>query len=229
MMVIGNTQRLCPSTPLAPGAACTHLFGHDDHGRFTSPRGRALRGCFTKSLLLCAILSGCASTPPPGIYLLAPQADASTTNAPASGAPALQLQRISLPDYLDTTDILMRTGPHELQASTTAQWGERLSAGIAHALRADLTARLPQDRITLEQSNDPSAQQILVTVDALDMWPDGHCVLDAHWQTGHRGGQGVFTTAADGHATDEMRVAKLAGLIAELAGRIATDQSAGGS
>ena len=180
-------------------------------------------------LLLSLLLTGCASSPPPRIYLLATQADHGENIMPDTTAPTLQVQPILIPDYLDTTDLLLRIGPHEVHASTTGQWGERLSAGIVHALRADLAARLPRDRVTLGPPIDGAAQQILVTVDALDMWPDGRCVLIAHWHTGKRRGQGMFKNTADVNASDEVRVANLAGLIAQLAARIGESQIDGRS
>jgi len=172
--------------------------------------------------LLAGLLPGCASEPPAHIYLLATPAE-SVADTPQSGAD-VQLQPVLIPDYLDTTDILLRTGPHQVKASVAGEWGERLSAGIAHALRADLAARLPEDRVTLGPPTDATAQQILLTVDALDMWPDGHCVLIAHWRTGVHAAQGAFAHAAAAQATDESRVALLAGLVEDLAKRIARDE-----
>ncbi len=135
---------------------------------------------------------------------------------------AMQIEPVLIPDYLDTTDILLRTGPHQVKISVTAEWAERLSAGIAHALRGDLATEFPQDRVTLGPAEKASAEQILVAVDALDMWPDGHCVLIAHWRAGAHTGQGVFKSMAQARPTDETRVAGLAALIRQLATRIAT-------
>jgi hypothetical protein len=168
-------------------------------------------------------LPGCSSGPPQTVYLLATPAD--PVADPNQGGAAVQIQPVLIPDYLDTTDILLRTGPHQVKASVTAEWGERLSAGIAHALRADLAARLPDIRVTLGPPIDGSARQILVTVDALDVWPDGHCVLIANWRDGEHAGRGAFTRVAAGKATDESRVAALAELVDDLATRISTDQT----
>ena len=93
--------------------------------------------------------------------------DSAVSTAGAAAAPVLQLRRVLVPDYLDTTDILLRVGQHELQASHTGRWGERLSVGITHALRADLADRLPKDTVLLGPSADRSARQILVTVDSI--------------------------------------------------------------
>ena len=39
--------------------------------------------------------------------------------------PLLLLPRVSVPDYLDTTDMMIRDGQNELRVSQTGRWGER--------------------------------------------------------------------------------------------------------
>ena len=80
---------------------------------------------------------------------------------------------------------------------------------------------------------------MLVTVDAFDTWPDGHCVLRAHWTvlqtpasaTG-RTGQGVFTsppTVSLGAPADTAVVGGMADAIDRLALRIAYDLGGAGA
>lgn len=175
---------------------------------------------FPQSCLLLSLLSGCVGNPPLGVYLLAGPSNA------VGGAErgTVQIQPVIIPDYLDTTDIMLRYGPHQVKVSSTAEWGERLSAGIAQALRADLAARLTQDVVTLGGPIDGTARQVVVIVDALDMWPDGRCVLVVHWRVGGHAGHAVFNAEAALKADDESRVAGLAGMIEKLAGRIAGDR-----
>jgi uncharacterized protein len=144
---------------------------------------------------------------------------------------AIQLQRVLIPDYLDTTDIVLREGAHELHESSTGRFGERLSLGITHALRADLAARMPQYTVTLAQSGRSTARQILVNVDTFDVWTSGRCVLVADWTVldGERGspiaaGRGTFTNAGAGagvKAGDGAIVAAMADVVRQLAEHIA--------
>jgi uncharacterized lipoprotein YmbA len=171
--------------------------------------------CARLSALLFAILTSCASRAPPHLYLLAPPAYAGFVIA--SGASAIQLQTVLVPDYLDTTDILLRAGPHEVKASTTAQWAERLSQGVTHALQADLS--MGGAIITTNPPADPSAAQILVTIDDFDVWPNGHCVLAAHWT--------ILRHASDAHGVDQRAVITMppstggdASLVAAMAGAV---------
>jgi uncharacterized lipoprotein YmbA len=133
------------------------------------------------SVALTFVVAGCISGRPRQIYVLTDAVDTPIDNKAAVGGTELQLERVLVPDYLDTTEILARAGEHELQASASGRWAERLSLGIMHALWADLAIRLPQDRVMLARPAEKSARQILVNVDAFDVWPNGHCVLAANW------------------------------------------------
>ncbi len=165
------------------------------------------------------------------VYALDAAVDTSgNAEAPVS-RPKLQLQRVLVPEYLDTTDILLRVGTHEIRESASGRFGERLSLGIRHALRSDLAARLPLDSIGLAQPAEKPARQILVTVDGFDIWQDGRCVLSANWSilgadrrevlTADRG---TFITApaGGGISNDAAIVAAMANAVHQLADRIAS-------
>jgi uncharacterized lipoprotein YmbA len=157
--------------------------------------------------------------------------DAVMEASAASAAPALRLERVLVPDYLDTTDILTRVGGHELQSSQTGQWGERLSLGITHALRADLAVRLPSRIVAGSQPTDKTIRHILVSVDRFDVWADGHCILTANWSLIERDerdavltGHGAFTTPAASGVTpgDATVIAAMANAVSQLADGIAS-------
>jgi uncharacterized lipoprotein YmbA len=179
-------------------------------------------------IALLSLLAGCASHPSRNVFVLSGASDPVKSDAGAA-APMLQLERVLVPDYLDTTDILLRVGQHELQVSHTGRWGERLSAGIARALRADLADRLPKDTVLLGRSADGSARQLRVTVDTFDVWADGHCVLRANWslEARNRGvvknGHGTFTAPVAGGSTgsDAAVVSSMANAVSQLADSIA--------
>ena len=164
------------------------------------------------------------------IYVLSDAVDTPMDGTAAVGRTELQLERVLVPDYLDTTDILSRAGEHELNASASGRWGERLSLGITHALWADLAARLPQDRVMLARPAAKSARQILVNVDAFDVRPNGHCVLAANWtilDTDRTvvlaAGRGTFTVPSDrsGKPSDAAVVSAMAEALGQLADSIA--------
>jgi uncharacterized protein len=162
------------------------------------------------------------------VYSLDAALDAPAQAGAVAERPAIQLQRVLIPDYLDTTDIQLRVGAHEIHESATGRFGERLSLGVTHALRSDLAARLPRYTVTLAQRAEKPARQILVTVDAFEVWPTGRCELVADWtilDADRRAvlSSGTFTTAAAGvNPGDGAIVAAMADAVRQLADRIAS-------
>jgi uncharacterized protein len=180
-------------------------------------------------IVLNSVVAACISSPAPATYVLSHAVDFSLESGSAAGGPVVQLQRVLVPDYLDTTDILERVGQYELKSSSTGRWGERLSLGITHALASDLAARLPLNRVTLSHPAEKSVRQILVNVDRFDVWGDGHCVLTASWSIleSHGGavlteGRGNFVTAPvrTGNPSDGAAVAGMADAVSRLADSI---------
>jgi uncharacterized lipoprotein YmbA len=182
------------------------------------------------SVALTSVVAGCISGRALQIYVLNDATDTTVDNKAAVGRTELQLERVLVPDYLDTTSILLRAGEHELHSSASGRWGERLSLGIMHALLADLVTQLPQDRVMLARPMEKSARQILVNVDAFDVWPNGHCVLAADWTilgtdrtVVLAAGRGAFIvpSAGSGKPSDGAIVSAMAEALRQLAENIA--------
>jgi uncharacterized lipoprotein YmbA len=140
------------------------------------------------------------------------------------------VRRVLVPDYLDTTDILMRVGRNEVKASATARWGERLSQGITHAVAADLVARMPSDAIETEMAGT-TRRQLWINVNTLELWPDGRCAMVASWTLVDRGapqalasGGGMFDSSPQGSTMgvdDAQLVDAVSHTVDELANAIA--------
>jgi uncharacterized lipoprotein YmbA len=152
-------------------------------------------------------VTACSAGPPPRTYLLTPPLEAASLVMPAAPAGHIVIRRVLVPDYLDTTDILLRDGSSETKISATGRWGERLSQGLTHALAADLTARLPTGTIELDPGTE--RRQLLIDVTALDLWPDGRCAMAATWTLidhdaprAVAGGSGTFESTPVGGTTD---------------------------
>jgi len=143
------------------------------------------RELFSATLLASCLaatvgLSACAlSGPPPAEYVLGPIPTADATTVPQTGIPIVEVKRVQLPDYLDTTDVLERKG-NRLIPSPTGRWGERLSVGFTRALTASLAARLPRLVVTATSPVERPTWQILVDVAAFEAIED-HVVLVGRW------------------------------------------------
>lgn len=188
-----------------------------------------------RAVLLAAsliVVAGCMShRERQHVYALDAAVDPPRSAEAAPRSSELQLQRVLVPDYLDTTGILLRADAHEIRESSTGRFGERLSMGVTHALRSQLAARLPLYTITVAQPTEKSARQILVTVDEFDVWQNGRCVLVANWsilgadrRAVLSADRGTFIAGATSGATsnDMAIVAAMADALSQLAERIAS-------
>lgn len=185
----------------------------------------------THWLALLVLLAGCATRPDPKIYLLGTPAEPAAGVRNDIGRKVIELKRVLIPDHLDSTDILLRTGANELKASETGIWGERLSVGITQALAGALARRFPSALVVARPPATPPTLQILVDVTALQADAGGDCVLSANWtvlrprdnagtQQTVASAQGSFRTRADAPG-DAALVAAITGAINQLADQIA--------
>ncbi len=176
---------------------------------------------------IAAALAGCASNPDQSVYVMAaPNSISSGPRAAAAGL-ALKLRPVILPDYLDTTDLVTRSGPHDIAASRTGRWGERLSKGVTRSLAADLCHRLQAYVVS-----DGPAVQIEVMISAFDV-TTAASVLTASWTVVWPGdgrppvvGHGIFSATVAQPGSDLAVVGAMTDAVAALSSAIAaTEQS----
>jgi uncharacterized lipoprotein YmbA len=165
------------------------------------------------------------SGPPPAEYVLGTMPAATETTLPQTGLPVVEVNRVQLPDYLDTTDILERRS-NQLVPSMTGRWGERLSVGMTRALIASLAAQLPRLVVTATPVGRPT-RQILVDVAAFESRPDHRVVLVARWTILDGATRRVLIAEqaslveAIGGNGDDAIVAAMSRAVDDLAGRVA--------
>jgi len=183
------------------------------------------------ALLGLLALAGCGSGSSVRTYVLSPPAEPMAGAVSQAGRPIIELRPVSIPDYMDTTDILVRDGRNEFKASTTGRWGERLSEGITQALWVELSRRLPAFQIARTRPPGQPVAQLLIDVEAFDLFPDGRCVLSARWtiaaadrRTTLASERGTVTATAPlfgGAITDDAATAAMAQAVGRLADDIA--------
>jgi uncharacterized lipoprotein YmbA len=141
---------------------------------------------FNAALLIMMInlglaLDGCgAAGPPPAVYILGSVAARVAYDRPDAGRSVVVVQPVLLPEYLDSTDLLIRRG-NQVVASGTGRWGERLSVGVTRALAGALSTRMPHMIVTLVPPIERPALQILVDIETFEPQEDGTVVLVGHW------------------------------------------------
>jgi uncharacterized lipoprotein YmbA len=171
-------------------------------------------------------MTGCGlSGPTPAEYVLGAMPAATERMLPQTGLPVVEVKRVQLPDYLDTTDILERRS-NQLVPSPTGRWGERLSVGMTRAVTAALAARLPRLVVTATPLGRPT-RQILIDVAAFEPRPDHQVVLVARWTIVDGATQQMLTSEQTslvetiGGEGDDAIVAAMSRAVDGLAGRVA--------
>ncbi|MBL6082297.1 membrane integrity-associated transporter subunit PqiC [Belnapia sp. T18] len=183
------------------------------------------------SLLAAALALGACSSSPLRTYVLgAERSDRVATEAWVGAVtPALLLRRVTVPRYLDTTDLVVRLSPGETAASAGGRWAERLSDGVTRALATALERRVGTGQVLrLDDAVADAAaapRELLVDLHTFECTlSDGTCRLEARWLVGTRRSLRLEPTRVchgtwieAGGATNEHYVAALARLLDRLA------------
>ncbi|PPQ29945.1 PqiC family protein [Rhodopila globiformis] len=173
---------------------------------------------------VATLLASCAG-PPLTLYTL-------TVSPPAAGAAPLgskpvviEIPRVTVPEELDNTDIVYRTGD-VLHRSEKGRWTSRLSVAITARLAARLAARRPDALVTDRAQAEAPTYRLLVNIDRLDVTAAGTATLEADWTiVPHDEKQPIRRDRARFEATgpvakDQEVVALVGGLVDRLAGAI---------
>ena len=151
--------------------------------------------------LAALLIAGCAA-PSLRFYTLG--------RAPATGrslplprqAAVIEVDRLILPNYLDSQDILLSDGSI-LQGSSTGRWASRLSLLATELVTSRLAMRVPDDLVTDQRPAEAPQYRILIHVARLDITKDGRAAMDADWR--------ILTSDREGHATGGRAQIRLTG------------------
>ena len=124
------------------------------------------------------MLQGCAA-PALTLYTLAPPANG---EVPPLGAHAalIAVARISIPDALDTQDILLRDGD-TLRRSATGRWAARLSLALTDLVTARLAASRRDALVTDQPQAGQVTSRLVIDISQLDIDAAGSASLQADW------------------------------------------------
>ena len=175
------------------------------------------------------MLAACGTAgPPPKTYVLGAAPTMEAAADPLVGRPVIEVQRVLLTDYLDTTDILVRGPANLVEPSRTGRWRERLSVGVAHALATALSRRLPNAVIATTTPPETAACELQLDVEAFEADASRRVAFVGQWRVlgaaSHNtlaGERVSFSEPVDG-AGDEPVVAVMSRMIGDLGERIAT-------
>jgi uncharacterized protein len=137
--------------------------------------------------VVALVLAGCAAAPPLRVYTLAenPESSGAAMTAaepsPPPGAPVIEIARVTLPDYVDSRDLVLRQGD-QLERSSTARWASRLSLATTDLLTARLALRRPDAWVTDQPQVRTPDYRLLVHISRLDITNTGTGTVEAVWE-----------------------------------------------
>lgn len=134
-------------------------------------------------LALVAVLIltyGCSSSKPSRFYLLAP---VSSERLPAEPCVSLGVGPVKLPEYLDRSQIITRTGRNELLFAQRDRWAEPLSDTSPRIMAQNFSRLLCTKTILVYpyRSTDPFDYRVEVNVMRMDGRLGHEAVLEAWW------------------------------------------------
>jgi uncharacterized protein len=147
------------------------------------------RSCLAVALLALFLASACAQTQPTRFYTLSalqPGAGEASADGPAIG-----LEPVILPDYLDRPQIVTRAGPNRMMLADFDVWVEPLSGMFTRVLAQNLSVLLEtEDVVILPELRDVRFDHhVQATVTQFDIDENGQAVLDALWAVYGRDGR----------------------------------------
>ncbi|HUP29244.1 MAG TPA: PqiC family protein [Usitatibacter sp.] len=153
---------------------------------------------------LLAALAGCGSSPKENFYTLGePQGPLPASNP--SSSISVFVGPVTVPEAVDRTAMVLRTGPNSVDIDDTNRWAEPLKSAIPRVLAATLMRELGTPRVMASRAGTPSSVdfRVAVEIQRFDSSLDRGATLDALWTVTPAKGSGARTgrTLAEEPAT----------------------------
>jgi uncharacterized protein len=132
------------------------------------------------TVLAALLLAGCAA-PPLRLYTLREPSVSENARPLPRGAAVIEVDRLILPDDLDSEDILLRDGD-VLERSPTGRWASRLSLLATDLVTSRLAMRAPDALVTDQWPAEAPDYRVMIHVARLDVASNGLASMDADWE-----------------------------------------------
>jgi uncharacterized lipoprotein YmbA len=167
-----------------------------------------------------ALVTACTTTQVRESFytLSAPQA----ASVPQSSTPAIFVGPVSVPEAVDRTQMVLRTGANEVEISEQYRWAEPLKSAIPRVIGETLTRELGTSRVLTSRSAAalPVDYRVAIEIQRFDSSLQSGAAIDALWTitrvdggvrragrtlaTESAGGDAASLTAAHGRALDRV-------------------------
>ena len=143
-----------------------------------------MNGAKVAMLALTAVLTACSS-PSPVLYTIAPVSGRVQT----SGPKVIAIQQISIPRYLERSQIVRSSENYRLDVMSNDWWGEPLGPMLSRILIEELSQRLPQSTVFSESGAVTASPDATLELNfqRLDEDASGNLVLQAQASTSFKG------------------------------------------
>lgn len=180
-------------------------------------------------LALAALAAACASKATSFYTLSSVGDDTGGAGVTTIRSRTIALGPVTIPDYVDRPEIVVREGPNQVTLATFHQWAGAVDDMVARVLLEDLAAQLPGDRIVAFPQAGAAVfdYRVAVQITRFDIGADGEAVVSGAWRVWDRAGARTrlsSSATARAHAlgaTYAERVAALSQAVGDLAGDIA--------
>ncbi|MGQ0593088.1 MAG: PqiC family protein [Gammaproteobacteria bacterium] len=127
---------------------------------------------------LAALAAGCAS-PPSRFYTLS----GTTTPAATSSTVSVAVGPVSIPAEVDRPEIVVSTGPNQVQLDEFNRWASPLENNMARVIAENLVAMLGTPRVSLfpQALSADADYRVAIEVQSFRSVPGEAAVLDAVW------------------------------------------------
>ncbi|MBW2251305.1 MAG: membrane integrity-associated transporter subunit PqiC [Deltaproteobacteria bacterium] len=157
---------------------------------------RTLQNFSTSCLVICLLVlmvTGCrSSTPPVSFYTLTslPMMEMESHEQSAVRDITIGIGPVQLPQFLNRSQIVTRSGPNRLTVSEFHRWGGYLDQDFLRVLAQDISILLPTNRVVefpWEYRADPD-YRIAFNVQQFDGQPGNSVLLNVTWTIKERKG-----------------------------------------
>ena len=153
-----------------------------------------MRVNISRLLLVCGLgvlftfLSGCLSTRPSSFYQLSEMNSRPVAQDTSSeGSMVVVIGPVRIPDYLDRSQIVTRSGKNGLMLAESDRWAGSVESDLARVLVGDIRAQLPPELLfvmrwaPLLESHVTSSYRVEIIVNRFEGELDGAVNLNTQW------------------------------------------------
>jgi uncharacterized lipoprotein YmbA len=126
-------------------------------------------------------LTGCIGTSPPmHYYTLAAEEG---TGRSKGGARVIAIGPIDVPDYLDRTNVVSRTGPNQLEISDLEAWAEPLTAGTARVLTQNINSHANGSAwVASSEATSNAEVRVPIAIQQFECINRSRCAVRLEWR-----------------------------------------------